>query len=817
MMELLRRIWYLLNRRRFERDLADEMAYHRELTAAGGFDNFGSALRLREDAREIWGWTWLDRLWQDLAYGWRVLRNSPGFTLTAMLILAVGIGMTLTAFRLALREFTPSAPHPETLVRVEPYFPGGHSSTIAWPALQFFAAHARSFRTVVAETSASAIFGEANERVGIEFVTANYFTEMGGRALRGRLLVPAIDEAPGADAVALLNQHFWERRLGGEASAIGQTVRVNGMAVKVIGILEGDANPAIWMPLAQQPYVVQGSTLLQDWNGSVTAYARLAPGVSRGAAEEETRALAAQLREQRPGDIWKDERLRATPLSRPDMEHLAEALMIGTLFLLILAAACANLGTLLLARGATREREIRTRMALGADRRRVIRQLLTESLLLGCLSGAAALALSTVGLRIAQALSDRPEDWASPTGWPVFAATLAISLLASAVFGLPPAMRMTSTEPHRGRARAIFLAAQVAASCLLLMLSGLLARSLQRLVAMDPGFDYERAVVLDPGLGAHGYKGAAADVFMDQLSGRLLALPGVERISTAMLAPWGNQFSNSRHGGVVIWINHVDPEFRQTLGLRLTQGRDFARGERGVAIVSESLARWQWPGENPIGKTLSVGELGVVVGVVRAAGTFNLRTQDAVGVYYPLQVGEASVAVARVKGRPEDYLASMANAAKALDARLRPEAHTLQPLYRNAIAENRQIAAAMGVLGGLATLLSAIGLAGLAGYIVVQRTREIGVRMALGANRRQVIRAVVAPMLRPLIAGFAIGALGAAGLSQPLRRQIFGLLPFDPVAYAGSIALFTAVMALAALAPARRAMRVNPSDALRHE
>jgi predicted permease len=669
----------------------------------------------------------------------------------------------------------------------------------------------------VAETSASAIFGEANERVRIEFVTANYFTEMGGRAFRGRLFVPAIDEDSGADAVALLSQHFWERRLGGEASAIGQTVRVNGMAVKVIGILEGDANSAIWMPLAQQPYVVQGSTLLQDWNGSVTAFARLAPGVSPAAAEEETRALAAKLREQRPRDVWKDEFLKATPLNRLDTEHLAEALMIATLFLLILAAACANLGTLLLARGATREREIRTRMALGADRRRVIRQLLTENLLLGCLSGAAALALSTVGLRIVQALSDRPEDWASPTGWPVFAATLAISLLASAVFGLPPAMRMTSTEPHRGRARAIFLAAQVAASCLLLMLSALLARSLQRLVLMDPGFDYERAVVLDPGLDAHGYKGAAADAFMDQLRARLVALPGVERVSAVRLSPWGNQVSMSRYGAVDVLINHVDPEFRQTLGLRLTQGRDFARGEREVAIVSESLARWQWPGENPIGKTLTVAQPGVVVGVVRAAGTFNLRTQDAVGVYYPLQVGEASVAVARVKGRPEDYLGTMANAARALDARLHPDAHTLGPIYQDAIAKNALSVEAIGILGGLATLLSAIGLAGLAGYIVAQRTREIGVRMALGASRGQVVRAVVAPMLRPLIVGFAIGALGAAGLSQPLRRQIFGLLPLDPVAYAGAIALFTAVMALAALAPARRAMRVNPSDALRHE
>ena len=229
--------------------------------------------------------------------------------------------MTLTAFRLSLRALTPSVPDPDTLVRIEPYFAGGHSSAIAWPALQFFAANARSFRSVVAETGGSAIFGEVNERVRIEFVTANYFTEMGGRALRGHLFIPVIDSAPGAGAVALLSQHFWERRLGGEASAIGQTFRVNGMPVTVIGILEGGANSAIWMPILQQPYAVQGNTLIQDWTGSVIAHARLAPGVSPAAAEEETRALAVKLREQRPSDVWKDEFLRATPLSRPDAEH----------------------------------------------------------------------------------------------------------------------------------------------------------------------------------------------------------------------------------------------------------------------------------------------------------------------------------------------------------------------------------------------------------------------------------------------------------------------------------------------------------------
>jgi ABC-type lipoprotein release transport system permease subunit len=189
----------------------------------------------------------------------------------------------------------------------------------------------------------------------------------------------------------------------------------------------------------------------------------------------------------------------------------------------------------------------------------------------------------------------------------------------------------------------------------------------------------------------------------------------------------------------------------------------------------------------------------VVVGVVRTAGSFDLRTQDGLGIYYPLQVGDASVAVARVKGRPQDYLDSMANAAKALDARLHPDAHTVGPVYQDAVAKNTLTVEAIGILGGLATLLSAIGLAGLAGYMVAQRTREIGVRMALGASRRQVVWAVAAPMLRPLTIGFGIDALGAA------------------VAYTGAIALFTAVMALAALAPARRAMRVNPSDALRHE
>src|SRR5688572_8911268 len=277
MRELLRRISYLWNRGRLEREMAEEMAYHRELMSPDRRANFGDELRLREDAREAWGWTWLDRLHQDLIYGARVLRNAPGFTLTAMLVLVLGIGVPLSAFRVVLADLRGgSAPDPDSLVRLTRRAPGTHMTSLTYPELAFYAANAKSFRNVIGvSTGNQAVFGETAtggtpESIQVAFATSSYFPEFGIVPVLGRVLTPD-DERPDADAAALIGESFWQGRLGGDPAVIGRSIRVNGKLLRVVGVMPRSAKPRdeVWMPLVQQPYVVEGSTLLTNWNSAL--------------------------------------------------------------------------------------------------------------------------------------------------------------------------------------------------------------------------------------------------------------------------------------------------------------------------------------------------------------------------------------------------------------------------------------------------------------------------------------------------------------------------------------------------------------------
>ncbi len=482
--------------------MAEEMAYHRELMSPGRRPNFGNELRLREDAREVWGWTWLDRVRQDLTYGARVLRNAPGFTLTAMLVLALGIGVPLTAFRVMLADLHQSAggsaPDPDSLVRLTRRAPGAHMTNLTYPELAFYAANATSFRSVIGLSARNqAVFSEAvggsspesspalvPEFINVAFATANYFPEFGIAPVLGRALGPD-DERPDAEPAAVIGELFWQRRLAGDPAVIGRSIRVNGKLVRLVGVMPRSAKTRdeVWMPLVRQPYVVEGSTLLTDWHSALDLYGRLRPGVSPQASQQETLALAARLRERRPDHVLKGEYLEARPILAFDSksEEFKSVLTAAALVLLLLVAACANLGTLVLARGVTREREIRVRMALGAGRLRVVRQLFTESLLLAVLSGLCALLLSTVVLKVIQL--QHISTASMVPDWRALAATFGAAMLAALVFGLPPAFRLASLVPRAGRARTIFLGAQVAVSCLLLVVSSLLINGRQRLGA----------------------------------------------------------------------------------------------------------------------------------------------------------------------------------------------------------------------------------------------------------------------------------------------------------------------------------------------
>lgn len=831
MLELLRRLSYLWNRRRLEREMAEEMAHHRELLSPDRRPHFGDDLRLREDAREMWGWTWLDRLHQDLTYGARVLRKAPGFTLTAMLVLVLGIGVPLTAFRLVLNELQGvAAPDPDSLVRLTRRAPGTHVTHLTYPELAFYSAHAKSFRSVIALSAGNqAAFshgpaGTTPESINVAFATANYFSEFGIAPILGRVLT-ADDERPDGEPAAVLGESFWRRRLGGDPAVVGRSVRVNGKLLRVVGVMPRTAHSRadVWMPLVRQPYVVEGSTLLTDWNSGLELYGRLRPGVSPQASQQETLALAASLRERWPDRVLKGEYLEARLLLEfeRDSEEFKIVPTAAVLVLLLLVAACANLGTLVLARGVAREREIRVRMALGASRLRVVRQLFTESLLLAVLSGLGALLLSTAVLKVIQLQQDSTASLVPD--WRALAATFGAALLAALVFGLPPAFRLASLVPRAGRAHTIFLGAQVAVSCLLLVVSSLLVNSRQQPRGFDPGFDYRHLVSISPGLKAHGYGEPAAQAYLDLLRERTAAMPDVKATSQAWLEPWGDLHMGADWMGRQYAGNRVDPQFLDTMGMRVVRGRNFRPGENGVALVSEATARALWPDEDPLGQSLPWGSDGqTVIGVVANASTAHVGAPEPLEFYLPPSKRDApeSVLLVRVAGQPRDVVRRLHAAARGLDERLQPTVQVVADTYETEVGKASAALAVIGSLGTVAILLSVIGLAGLAGYTVAQRTREIALRIALGARPSDVVRAVLAPIRRPIAIGFVCGALGGAAVASALRSGIptmSGLDVFAPLPYAMAMTFFAAVVALSILAPGRRATRINPLQALQHE
>jgi predicted permease len=637
------------------------------------------------------------------------------------------------------------------------------------------------------------------------------------------------DERPDAEPAAVIGELFWQRRLGGDPAVIGRAVRVNGKLLRVVGVMPRSSRAAdeVWMPLVRQPYVVEGSTLLTDWNAALDMYGRLQPGVSPQASQLETLALAASLRERRPDYVWKGEYLEARPILAFDRnsQEFRIVLTAAALVLLLLVAACANLGTLVLARGVTREREIRVRMALGAGRLRIVRQLFTESLLLAVLSGLGALLLSTIVLKVMQLQNNSTASLVPD--WRALAATFGAAMLAALVFGLPPAFRLVSLVPRASRARPIILGVQVAVSCLLLVVSSLLVNSRQRLGATDPGFDYRHLVWIEPGLKAHGYGGPAAQAYLDQLRARTDALPGVKATSRVWLGPWSDLHLGANWMGRQYAGNHVDPQFLDTMGMRLVHGRNFRPGEDGVAMVTEATARELWPGPDSnhvaLGKSLPWGPDGqTVIGVVRNASTAYVGNPEPREFYLPPSRRDApeSVLLVRVSGSPRDFVRRLQDTTRVLDARLQPTVHVVTDAYDREVARATAALAVIGVLGTLAILLSVIGLAGLAGYTVAQRTREIGLRIALGARGSHVVRAVLAPMSRPIVIGFVCGALGGSTVAGILRSGIptmSGLNVLDPLPYLMAMVLFGAVVAISILAPGRRATRINPVQALQHE
>jgi predicted permease len=553
--------------------------------------------------------------------------------------------------------------------------------------------------------------------------------------------------------------------------------------------------PDLWLPLAKEPDFIDGSRMLSSVSAEddgVDVWGRLAPGSSAQAVAAEMRVLAGELRKQYPNDVWADESLavspggfaqdaggrdvgdQAPPTLRAKMAPIVAA--IGVLSFLILAVACGNLGSLLLARGVARQREISIRLAVGAGGPRLVRQLLTESLVLAMAGAATGLLAGYFVLRTLLAWTEAPA-WINVTpDWRVAAFALGIGAAAALLFGLAPAIQVARQSQRASLTRQFLVGAQVAASCLLLILAGLLVRALNYAVSVNPGFEYRNVLTIDPQLAVHGYTPQAARAHLDALVARIAGHPGIESTSLAITPPLANRsttYGVKRDGRIAITIqlNPITAEYFKTMQLPLLRGRGLYGGESGAVVVSDSLARKLWPGEEPLGKELRLDARYEVVGVAAGVRGLALRDPDAVQAYVPIPASDYPSAIVLVRSRqaPETLMSTLASLSRSVDPKIHPVVRTMNSAFQERLDGPGRTALAVTMLGLVALLLACLGIVGVVAFAVSQRKREIGIRMALGARSSDVLHVVLRQFRLPVFVGLAIGLLSAAGVSRLLR------------------------------------------------
>lgn len=845
-------IWIMrfFKRGQMERELDNELRFHFESQVEdkmrAGMNEaearrttrleFGSLDHVKEDCREDRETLWLASVVQDLRFGARILARSPGFSITAVLVLALGIGVSTLGFSLYNLLALQSIPvrDPGTLVSIERRSPENMAPGVPFASIAYYRDNAKSLSAVMATMTAAPMLLDHDEKtIAPRFVTANYFTELGASPAVGRLFDPSREEASASSPAAVLSFRFWQRRFAGDASIVGKTLYLAGKPVTVIGVTsQGFANlgaddPAISLPLAQYTYFFEGSKPVTDpaFDGNILMWARLAPGVTPLQAEQELLALTNQLRKLYPSVIWDKERILVSPGAHFfSLEDGAPVLALVTLLvLLILAVACANLGGLLMARGANRQRELKLRFDLGARKSRVFRQLITENLLLGLLGSVAALPLSYLVLRLALAYTNAPTWMSALPDWRVLVFTATMGLLAALFFGMVPALRLVRQKNKRTLWNQFVVCAQVGASCVLLILAGLLVRAALHTLHTDPGFGYEQVLSIDPGLHNHGFTSSAAQGYLDQLQDRIRTIPGVASVSVALSPPLLTEevmITGIRVDGrrVMIYPNWVSSEFFQTMGIPLLRGRYMRSGETNAVILSESLARKRWPNQDPIGKQWKDGP-NLVVGVVGNTRAMEFNNTDATEIYYPptAEYLPRMTVLVKTTGDPGIVSPAIKQIAANIDPRVLPSITPLKSGFRRNVAQVEQIATVISLLGSIAIFLAVVGLLGLVTYGVSQRTKEIAIRLALGASRLEIFTAVLSGFAWSVAIGLVVGAAMTAGLSQVIRRGLYGISGLDPVSYLGAIVLLVAILLIAALLPIRRAFRLDIARILHSE
>lgn len=812
----------------------------------------------------------METLWTDLRHAVRSLRASPLGTSVAALTIAIGVGATTTVLSVAnafLLRPPPGITAARELVTVHEVSPDGSSfHSFSYPAFEHLRAAGGGLQDLAAWTTVLTAFATDDDPVALAGmgVSPNYFSVLGSRPFLGRLFVEDDEAGPGGPRVVVLSHGTWTRRLAANPDIIGQAVILNGEPHTVVGVAEegfqghiSGVDVALWLPVSLSVRTEEIDAMSNPRTNWLELVGRLAPGATAAQASGMlTPALGRYLTETGlPGDRGVDVRDWA-PVPAPVLLPVAGFLgMLLVLAGLILMIASANVANILLVRAMARSREIAVRLALGATRARLVRQLATESVVLFAIGGVggaliatwAAGVLSTIHppVPIPLALDFSPDAR-------VFLATLVVILSTGFLFGLAPALRSTRPDLTRSlkdepgvilmgrfRIRGTFVVAQVAGTTLLLVVAGLFIRTLGRAGEVDLGFDLAGLHVLTVETGSHGYTAAATLTLAEELERRVAALPGMELVGTTDFLPL-----NLGNRGTVFAIpdreqvegvgrfrtdyTSITPGYLGTMGIPVLRGRGFSSSDREgaplVMIINETLARLAWPNEDPVGKVVTFGSVtdGIpieIIGVARDAKYRSLGDQDIPMTYIPLAQEAPRALALLVRPRPgspppgPSLRAVLRDLAPALPA-------SANSPYRDVVGvsllPNRIASLVATIFGATGLLLATVGLYGVLAFSVQTRRREIGVRMALGAADQNVRRLVLRDGLRLTVIGLGLGLVFAAILGRLLTGLLYGLSPLDPVTYGVIIGVMLGTGWIAALGPIRRALRTEPLEVLRH-
>lgn len=815
----------------------------------------------------------------DLTFAFRQLVKNPGFTAVAVLSLALGIAANTTIFSFvnALLLRPPPIEKPDQLWQIWQLRPNASSELKrygVWGAseIAFLRRHNASFTDLGATHTEPTLLTWNQDGIGQSvqslFVTGNFFDLCGVQPVLGRFFLPEEDQTPGSHPVVVASYSFWKRHLKGDTQAVGRVISINGTAMTVIGVASeaftgttAGISPDLWVPFMMVPAMIHDpSWLTRIDSHSVLGLGRLKAGVNETQAAAELTTLTHRFQREVRGKIPEDGAIllpsQMVPTPLRGYVRTFTGLMMGAVFLVLLIG-CANAANLQLARATARRPEMAIRSALGGSRRRLIRQLLVESVLLACLAGGTGLLLSAwlVKLILGFVPSSLPLRFALVIDWRVLGFVTAASLLTGVFFGLAPALRGTNLDivsaskegargvaARRSRFASVLIAGQMALCLILLLGATLCLRSLMNAKTFDPGFEVKGRVIATVNLRDFGYTPEQIKAFYPRLRDRVRDLPGIESAAWTGYLPLGTERSNgnyaldstepggSRHGFLEQFS--AGPGYFATLGTKLLRGREFTdadlEGAPRVAIINEAAANRYWPGADPIGRRIYLSNSAEprpedgceIVGVVQT-GRYRTLGEDPKPAFFQCflqSTPSSAVLVAHAQSDPAAALQAILREAQALDTRLAlTQTTTLEQHLTLALFPMRMSGTLLGVLGLVALVLAAAGLFGVIAYSVSQRTREIGIRMALGAQRSDVQRSVLRQGMQVTLAGVLLGLVGAFGAARLLRNLLFGVSSADPATFVCIPIFLLAIAGCACWLPARRAARLNPMAALRNE